>query len=150
MTTAHVNPTDERITEMLAASATETAPLAMLNLNRYRQWAQYPPGHPDAEPRVTGREAYLRYGVVAAAAVAEVGGSILWGADVSRQVIGCDHDRYDEVVAVWYPSTLSFLRLIDVDGYAEATVHRDAAIERATLLQCTSGPAPELRNPFER
>ncbi len=145
----HVNPTQARLAEMMAAAGDEPGPLVMLNLNTYRDWAEYPPGHPDAEPRVTGREAYLRYGVVAAAAVEEVGGRILWGADVHRQVIGCDHDDVDEVVAVWYPSTLAFLRLIDVEGYAEATVHRDAGLVRATLLQCTSGPDPVLRSPFD-
>ena len=76
----------------------------MLNLNRYHERAQYPPGTTDVDVDVSGREAYLRYGVVAFAAIQSVGGEILWATDAAETVIGCEHDGYDEVVAVWYPS----------------------------------------------
>lgn len=63
----HVTPTDERLTLTAARGATDDTPVVMLNLNRYRDRAQYPKGAPDAD--VSGREAYLRYGVVAFAAI---------------------------------------------------------------------------------
>ena len=75
----HVTPTDERLERTAALGATDDTPVVMLNLNRYRDRAQYPAGTPDAD--VSGREAYLRYGVVAFAfglgGVQGLGGGLL-------------------------------------------------------------------------
>ena len=60
-------------------------PVVMLNLNRYRERAEY-----DGRPArrgvrdVSGREAYMRYGAVAAAVLERVGGRILWHTDSQR------------------------------------------------------------------
>lgn len=143
----HVTPEDTRLAAVMARAAADDGPVVMLNLNRYRDRAQYPPGTPD--PDVSGREAYLRYGRVAAQAIAHVGGRILWAADTEEVVIGCDHDRYDEVVAVWYPTLAKFLALEEYPGYRDALEHRDAAIEQATLLPFVGSPEPELRSPFD-
>jgi uncharacterized protein (DUF1330 family) len=144
--TDHVTPTDDRLAEVAAAGATDASPVVMLNLNRYRDRAAYPPGTPDAD--VSGREAYLRYGVVAYAAIHRVGGEILWATDAAETVIGCDHDVYDEVVAVWYPSRDAFLRLAEHPGYMEALAHRDAAIEQAALIATKGDAEPRLTQPF--
>src|SRR3954453_756723 len=121
--TDHVIPTDERLAPGAAAGATAASPVVMLNLNRYRARAEYPAGTADAD--VSGREAYLRYGAVAYPAILSVGGEILWATAALETVIGCDHDQYDEVVAVWYPSRLAFLRLAEFPGYMEAHAHRE-------------------------
>ena len=142
----HVTPTDERLERTAALGATDDTPVVMLNLNRYRDRAQYPAGTPDAD--VSGREAYLRYGVVAFNAIQSVGGTILWATDAAETVIGCDHDDYDEVVAVWYPSRNAFLGLAAFPGYMEAHVHRDAAIEQATLSATRGEAEPRLTHPF--
>ncbi len=138
----HVNPDIERLQRDLVG---DDAPVVMLNLNRYRDTAEYGDGRTE---QVSGREAYLRYGIVAFAAIESVGGRILWGTEATDVVIGCDHDRYDEVVAVWYPSRDAFLRLGDYPGYLEALAHRTAAIEQATLIACAASPTPELSSPF--
>lgn len=142
----HVTPTDERLAEVAATGAADGSPVVMLNLNRYRDRAQYPTGTADAD--VSGREAYLRYGVAAYAAIRSVGGEILWAADAAETVIGCDHDVYDEVVAVWYPSRTAFLALAEFPGYMEAHVHRDAAIEQAALIATRGDAEPRLSQPF--
>ncbi len=142
----HVTPTDERLTRTAAIGADDSSPVVMLNLNRYRERAQYPAGTTDAD--VSGRDAYLRYGIVAFAAIQSVGGAILWATDAAETVIGCDHDDYDEVVAVWYPSRAAFLGLAAYPGYLEAHVHRDAAIENATLIATRGEAAPALTQPF--
>ena len=143
----HVTPTDERLAFTAARGADDDSPVVMLNLNRYRARAEYP-GTPDSD--VTGREAYLRYGVVAFAAIQSVGGEILWATDAAETVIGCDHDVYDEVVAVWYPSRAAFLDLAAHPGYMEALAHRDAAIEQATLIATRGEATPRLTHPFAR
>ncbi|HEY1738221.1 MAG TPA: DUF1330 domain-containing protein [Acidimicrobiia bacterium] len=123
----------------------DTTPVVMLNLNRYRDIADYGDGR---DEQVSGREAYMRYGLVAFAALGNVGARILWSTDAHEVVIGCEHDRYDEVIAVWYPSRAAFLRLAEHPGYLEALAHRTAALEQATLIACAASPTPELSTPF--
>ncbi len=116
--TLPVDPTDAQIQELLHDE--RDGPIVMLNLNRYED-----------------RDRYLQYGVVALAAVESVGGRILWQTEVEQTVIGDERDRYDEVIAVWYPDRSAFLRLMDHPGYLEATAHRVAGLEHATLLALT-------------
>jgi uncharacterized protein (DUF1330 family) len=144
--TEHVTPDLDQIVARFAAAG--DTPVVMLNLNRYREVAQYPPDHAHASLGLDGRSAYLHYGVVAQSAIHHVGGHILWAADVGEVVIGCDHDAYDEVLAVWYPSRNAFLRLGEYPGYMDAHVHRDAALEQSTLLAVAGNTEPVLRNPF--
>ena len=144
----HVTPTDERLAATAAHPHADDQPIVMLNLNRYHERAQYPPGTDDVDVEVSGREAYLRYGIVAFAAIHSVGGDILWATDADETVIGCEHDRYDEVVAVWYPSRTAFLGLAAYPGYMESMAHRDAAIEQATLIATRGDATPVLTQPF--
>jgi uncharacterized protein (DUF1330 family) len=139
----HVDPDLERVGAEYGAD--DSAPVVMLNLNRYRALAEYGDGRAE---KVSGRDAYLRYGVIAFAAIGSVGGQILWSTDAHDVVIGCEHDRYDEVVAVWYPSRAAFVRLAEYPGYLDALAHRHAALEQATLIACAASPAPELSTPF--
>jgi hypothetical protein len=96
----HAEPRPAQLAALAAISP--DGPLVALNLNRYRERAAYPAGTPDAD--VSGREAYLRYGLVAVAAIKSVGGRVLWATAGRQLAIGCDHDVFQEVVAVWYPS----------------------------------------------
>ncbi len=145
MSSAHIEPTPAALAAIRAAHP--DGPFVALNLNRYRERAAYPPGTPDAA--VSGREAYLRYGMIAFAAILGVGGRILWAADSREVAIGCEHDQYDEVVAVWYPSRAAFLKLEDHPGYREALdLHRRASLERATLLFFAAGAEPQLSTPY--
>ena len=82
------------------AGSGHDAPVLMLNLNRYTVAAAYPHG-----------EAYKTYLTKIEASVGRVGGKLLWHTPVSGQPVGCEHDRVDEILAVWYPSHTAFLRL---------------------------------------
>ena len=148
--TDHVSPVDERLDAVAAHPHADDQPVVMLNLNRYHERAQYPAGTTGVDTDVSGREAYLRYGVVAYAAIQSVGGEILWATDAAETVIGCDHDSYDEVVVVWYPSRNAFLGLAAFPGYMEAHAHREAAIEQATLIATRGEATPVLTQPFAR
>jgi uncharacterized protein (DUF1330 family) len=116
-----IDPTDAQIQAVLHDD--RDGPIVMLNLNRYAD-----------------RDRYLQYGMVALAAIESVGGRILWQSEVEQTVIGDDRDRYDEVIAVWYPNRAAFLGLMDHPGYLEATEHRLAGLEHATLLAVTPPP----------
>ncbi len=141
----HQEPTPEQLAAI--AAYRPDGPFVALNLNRYRSRAAYPPGTPDAD--VSGHAAYLRYGMVAVAAIHSVGGRILWATRGRQVAVGCDLDAFDEVVAVWYPSRAAFLRLEDYPGYREAfELHRRASMEHAVLLFCDAGTDPVLSSPF--
>ncbi len=136
-----VNPTAESIEAIVrVAGSPEDGPIVMINLNRFRSRADYGPNPPDGvDVDVSGEEAYARYGAVGAAAVAATGGRLLWSAPVASMVIGDSDDAYDQVLAVWYPNRAAFLKLGDHPGYLEATVHRNAALEKASILCCPAG-----------
>src|SRR4051812_20656541 len=107
----------------------------MLNLNRYRERADYdgePPG--DGVADVSGHEAYLRYGVVALSVLQAVGGQVLWHAPAQGTVVGDETDRYDEVIAVWYPSMAAFLELATHADTLAARPHRIAGLQRSALI----------------
>jgi len=118
-----VEPDAQQLTEIAGlAGADGDGPVVMLNLNLYRD-----------------REEYLRYGEVALAVLERVGGHILWQADCRQTVIGDDSDRYDEAIAVWYPSVAAFMALATDPEILEARKIRDAALERAALICCYVG-----------
>jgi hypothetical protein len=145
MSNLHNEPTAELLASL--GKRTDDAPFVALNLNRYRRRAEYPAGTPDAD--VSGRAAYLRYGIIAVAAILSVGGRVLWAADAEEIAIGCAHDRFDEVVAVWYPNRAAFLQLESFPGYREAfELHRRASVEHATLLFFRAGSEPKLDASF--
>lgn len=130
--TTHHEPTPEQLDAF--ASHGGLGPVVMLNLNRYRERAAYPPGTPDAD--VSGREAYARYGAVALEHLDHVGARPLFATEAQQVVVGCDHDAYDEVIAVWYPSRTAFLEMIADPAYRAALVHRDAGLDHASLIAC--------------
>jgi uncharacterized protein (DUF1330 family) len=139
---SHVEPSEAQLAAIAAHRS--DGPILALNLNRYRERAAYPPGTPDAD--VSGREAYMRYGGVALQAIHHVGGKVLWMTEPCAIAIGCEHEAYHEVVAVWYPSRTAFLALPTYPGYQEAfECHRRAAIEHATVLLCDADAEPVLR-----
>lgn len=141
----HPEPTDAQLAAI--AAHRPDGPIVCLNLNRYRARAAYPAGTPDAD--VSGREAYLRYGMVAFQAIASVGGRIVWATEARNVAIGCEHDRFEEVVAVWYPSRAAFLAIEEFPGYRHAfEVHRRAAVEHAALLVCDAAAEPALTSPW--
>jgi uncharacterized protein (DUF1330 family) len=118
-----VEPSPEQIAEMQAlAGGPDDGPLVMLNLNRYR------------DP-----QAYARYGEVAQRVLERVGGRILWHAPVRGTVIGEGEERFDDVIAVWYPSATAFLQLVGDAELLRARDHRLEGLERAALLRCEPG-----------
>lgn len=142
MPTPHTFPDDQQLAAFAAASQADDGPIVMLNLNRYRDVAVYEDGR-DAGG-ASGREVYLQYGIVAQQALDALGAKVLWMTEATTPVIGCDHDAYDEVLAVWYPSRAAFLSLTDHPGYTEALAHREAALEQAVIIPCPGSAEPAL------
>jgi uncharacterized protein (DUF1330 family) len=144
-----IEPDERQLAEIAAdAGGADDRPVVMLNLNRYRECAAYESEALDDDiAEVSGREAYARYGAVATAILDGIGARILWYAQAGQTVIGDDSDRYDEVIAVWYPSRAAFVALATAPEILAARADRNAGLERATLLCCESGAEPMLAGP---
>jgi uncharacterized protein (DUF1330 family) len=142
-----IEPDEQQFAEVAGlASGEADRPVVMLNLNRYRERAEYEdevPGGLSAD--VSGREAYNRYGEVAV--LARLGGRVLWHSESKLTVVGDGSDRYDEVLAVWYPSLAAFVALATDPEILAARAHRSAGLEQATLICCESGAEPVLAAP---
>ncbi len=145
---SHTMPEPSQVAAYAAPIADGTdGPVVMLNLNRYRERAAYADGR-DAGGRA-GREVYLDYAAVATQALAAVGARILWATEMDAPLVGCDHDTYDEVLAIWYPNRAAFIELTNYPGYQDALVHREAALAWSALIPCVGSAEPVLENPFD-
>jgi uncharacterized protein (DUF1330 family) len=126
-----IEPSPEQLQQLLAAS-TDSTPIVMINLLRYRDRAAYL-SDSDAAP-CSGREAYQRYGASVTPMVIESGGKILWFGNVAQIVIGPDTERWDDAVLVQYPSRQAFITMVTRPDYLAASVHRTAALADSRLI----------------
>lgn len=126
-----VEPGPERMQAFLGAGQ-DDAPIVMINLLRYRDRAAYPEGF-EAEP-CTGREAYQRYGAVAAQRIASVGGRVLWMGSVRSSVIAPEGEEWDDAILVEYPSRKAFLEMVSQPEYRAVAAHRTAALADSRLI----------------
>jgi hypothetical protein len=62
-------------------------------------------------------------------------------------VIGEGEERFDDLIAVWYPSAAAFLALIADADYLESRDDRLEGLERAVLLRCQAADEPVLGAP---
>ncbi|MGI9612547.1 MAG: hypothetical protein ACR2QO_06550 [Acidimicrobiales bacterium] len=119
----HVRASRAAIARVTREADGDDAPVLMLNLNRYSVEAGFPDG-----------DDYRLYMSRLEHAVQADGGSVLWRTSVIDAVIGCDHDDYDEILAVWYPSHSAFLELPNADGAALMFESRKQCVAHATIL----------------
>lgn len=119
----HVSASREAMGRVRDIASGPDRPVLMLNVNRYRPDAGFPDG-----------DAYRTYMDRLHHAVGAGGGEVLWRTPVEGQVIGCEHDVYDEILAVWYPSHAAFLALPRAEGAELMFESRAACVEHATIL----------------
>ncbi|MEO0752134.1 MAG: DUF952 domain-containing protein, partial [Pseudomonadota bacterium] len=111
-------------------------PIDMLNLVRLRASAAYPDGHALAGQGMSGAEAYNAYGAATAPIVARIGAQILWRGAFESTLIGPADEVWDHVFIARYPTAHAFLEMISDPAYAEAVMHRQAAVHTSRLLRC--------------
>jgi uncharacterized protein (DUF1330 family) len=133
-------PTPQQIRRLIEKGP--DGPIVMVNLLKYKANASYGSDRPEAKESLSGLEAYRRYGVVALQHVMGLGGSIVWGGPQKLVVVGDDAaNEWDEVVCVRYPSREAFLEMTQNPDYLAAHYHREAGLERTSLLCCGPGMA---------
>jgi hypothetical protein len=80
------------VLEELARTVPEGQPIVMVNLQRYRVQAVYPPG--TTQEPLTGRQAYERYSQLALRHLTKVGGRPLWRATIRGDLITPKEERW--------------------------------------------------------
>jgi hypothetical protein len=132
---ADVMPSAASITRLLAQPPTY-AP-AMVNFLGYYKDAQYR----NAQHGITGRTAYMRYGMVAMRTVYRTGGQLLFTGrvlSVLREPKACPTiGHWDDVAAMRYPNPPAILSMEHAPDYHAALDDRDAGLDRTLVIATT-------------
>ena len=102
------------------------SPISMLNLLKFKDQAEYEDGR---TTDLTGREAYQIYALAVAKLVENTGGKVLFGAEVSRLMLGEVEELWDTVAIAQYPSRRKMLEMMMSPEYVEISVHRTAGLK---------------------
>lgn len=110
---------------------------AMVNFLGYFKDAQYR----TAQPGVSGRTAYMRYGMVAMRTVYRTGGHLLFNGKVLSVLrdakAGPTTGAWDDVAAMRYPNPPAILSMEHAPDYHAALNDRDAGLERTMVIATT-------------
>lgn len=113
-------------------------PIAMLNLLKFKEKAQYEDGR---DTELSGREAYGLYAQAFRDIMVPRGVKILYGGDVKGLLIGAGDDLWDEVAVIQYPSAQVMLDMLRDTTYQAAQQHRAAGLEGQLLIECGGSAA---------
>jgi uncharacterized protein (DUF1330 family) len=103
--------------------AAEDGPFVMVNLLKFKDRAS-----DDNGAAISGREAYMRYGVAMRELVERTGGRMLFSGDVRGLMIGVVEEMWDMVALVEYPSRAAFLSITRMPEFAAIEPHRTAGL----------------------
>lgn len=132
--TEHIDPSRAQFDAF--KSLPRDAPIAMLNLVRYREHAAYPDGHDCAALGLTGAEAYARYGAESGPIFRRVGGSVIWSGVPQLMLTGPADEAWDTAFIALYPAAHAFLEMVTDPAYRVAVIHRQAAVATSRLIRC--------------
>jgi uncharacterized protein (DUF1330 family) len=121
--TNQIHPSPEQAKAFF--SGEEDGPMCMVNLLKFKEKAEYADG---SEPDLSGRDAYLRYGMGVQACLAKVGGSARFTGFVTDLMLGEVDELWDMVAIAEYPSRAAMLEMVQSPEYQAITKHRDAGL----------------------
>jgi uncharacterized protein (DUF1330 family) len=127
-----VYPTREKLLEL--ASSLDMTPVVMLNLLKFREFAEYKDGRAE---KISGREAYMRYGEKMQKLVEAKGGRFHFSASLESVIIGDVEDLWDVVAMMEYPSAADFVAIATSPEVMEIGVHREAGLAGQILIRST-------------
>jgi uncharacterized protein (DUF1330 family) len=114
-------------------------PIHMLNFLRYRDKAEYPAGHENAEKGWSGARAYEEYGRAIIAPFTRAGARIVWRGAFGATTIGPADEQWDDLLIVQYPSAEAFFGMISDPEYQAGAVNRTAALSDSRLYRTAPG-----------
>jgi hypothetical protein len=119
-------------------------PVAMLNLLRFREEADYSASPQLAPPApICGRAAYDRYVRHTLPFLNDAGGSLELFAVGGHYFVGPADERWDLVMLVTQTSVADFLAFASNEAYLAGIGHRTAALEDSRLLPLVEQPPPQ-------
>jgi uncharacterized protein (DUF1330 family) len=137
-----ITPTKEQFTEF--AHGTRDGEIVMINLLHFAQGG--PAGDTDdagdtgdtaESTQRTGAGAYRDYSDRVVKMVEARGGKVIWTGRPENVLIGdSEHDAWDLVALVSYPSRAAFIDMVTSSSYQEAHTHRERGLDRTVLLAC--------------
>ena len=127
----YIEPTQEQLAELIAGPA---GPVVMLNLLRYTR---------NEAGELTGQDTYMKYAEAVAPLLAGVGGSPIWMGRGDQIVIGDDHEKWDAIVLVQYPSRAAFIEFATSEAYGAISHLRIGSLEDSRLIACTENALAE-------
>jgi uncharacterized protein (DUF1330 family) len=136
----HVYPDFEQI--MPLAQDQTPGPIAMVNLLKFRDKAQYQDGRAE---NISGREAYMRYAAEMGPIVQAAGGRFLFSGEVKDLVIGEVEELWDAVGIAEYPSRVEFHRIATSPAVQAIGVHREAGLAGQLLILTIGQVLPPMR-----
>ncbi|MFT4826715.1 MAG: hypothetical protein ACJAUG_003180 [Halioglobus sp.] len=126
-----IAPSDEQIAALIEKD--QGGPINMLNLLKFKEFAEYPDG---SDVQLSGKDAYMRYGRKVAEQVINLGGEFLFMNNANTLVIGDGELQWDMVGLVKYPSVAAFIEMTGSGEFDEIHVHREAGLAHQLLVQC--------------
>nr|RAV90725.1 DUF1330 domain-containing protein [Aerococcus mictus] len=124
-----VYPNREKLMELV--NSKDTSPIVMVNLLKFRDIAEYKDGR---DEKISGREAYMRYGAKMQPLVESRGGRFLVSAALKEVVIGEVEGLWDVVALMEYPSAAEFVAIASSPEVAEIGVDREAGLAGQLLI----------------
>lgn len=127
-----VYPTREKLMEL--AGSQDKSPVVMLNLLKFREFADYKDGRTE---KISGREAYMRYGEKMRPLVEARGGRFHISADLESVIIGEVEEMWDMVAMMEYPSAADFVAIATSPEVLAIGVDREAGLAGQLLIRTT-------------
>jgi uncharacterized protein (DUF1330 family) len=121
--TNQVHPNAEQAQAFFTAP--EDGPFVMVNLLKFRKNAEYPDG---SDAHLTGREAFLRYGMAVRAHIERVGGKPGYAGPITALMLGEVENLWDMVALAEYPSLEAMRAMVEHPEYQEIAKHRSAGL----------------------
>ena len=118
-----VHPTKEQMEGFLEGDS--EAPIAMLNLLKFKEKAEYEDGR---DTDLTGEQAYAIYSVEVVEHLKKVGGKVSFGGSINRLMLGEAEELWDATFIAKYPSKKAMLKMITDPDYLESNKHRVAGL----------------------
>ena len=118
-----VIPNKDQMDEFLEGDI--ESPISMVNLLKFKEKAEYEDGR---DTNLSGKEAYMIYGIEVQEHLKKVGGEIVFGGEISRLMLGEVEDLWDNVALARYPSRTAMLEMMMDPDYQESEKHRSAGL----------------------
>ena len=118
-----VIPNKDQMDEFLEGDI--ESPISMVNLLKFKEKAEYEDGR---DTNLSGKEAYMIYGIEVQEHLKKVGGEMVFGGEISRLMLGEVEDLWDNVAVARYTSRTAMLEMMMDPDYQESEKHRSAGL----------------------